>query len=98
MDILVVEDDTTPLAITLTDTAGAAFILGATVTFEVDLPAGTSSTSGTVTDPLGVIAVTPSAAQVATPGVYRARAKIDGTVFPSTRDFIFGVLGHTRGH
>lgn len=98
MDISVVEGDTVPIPFAVTDTRGPVFSLGATVTFSVDLPTGTVTSSGTIDSPLGLGTITPSTAQTARPGVYRARVVVDGLNYPSTRSLVFSVLGHTRGH
>lgn len=98
MDISVVEGDTTPITFTLSDANGPVFSLGSVVTLQVDLPSGTVSSTGTIDSPLGTGTITPSAAQTARAGVYRARVVVASLDYPSTRDLIFGVLGHTRGH
>jgi len=97
VDISVVEGDTVPITFTITDVAGPVFSLGDTVIFEVDLPTGTVSSTGTIDSPLGVGTITPSAAQTARPGVYPARVTVASLGYPSTRHLKFSVLGHTRG-
>lgn len=98
MDLQVVEGDTVAIPFAITDTRGSVFSLGATVTFEVDLPTGTVSSSGSISSPLGLGTITPSAAQTARPGVYPARVVVSSLNYPSTRHLVFSVLGHTRGH
>lgn len=98
MDISVVEGDTVPIPFTITDAAGPVFSLGSTITFEVDLPSGTVTSIGSIDSPLGEGTVTPSAAQTARAGVFRARVVVGSLDYPSTRDLKFSVLGHTRGH
>lgn len=98
MDISVVEGDTVPILLTLTDIVGPVFSLGSTITFEVDLPSGTVSSTGSIDSPLGDATITPSAAQTARPGVFPARVVVASLDYPSTRHLKFSVLGHTRGH
>ena len=98
MDISVVEGDTVPIPLSLTDIVGPVFSLGSTITFEVDLPSGTVTSTGTIDSPLGEGTITPSAAQTALPGVFPARVVVAGLDYPSTRHLKFSVLGHTRGH